>query len=280
MKKIIKIDPDYDFLRQYIERVPVDFDSLGTVLQSNRNVIREDEAMGTRLVVKSYRRIYLPNRIRYTYLYPSKAQRAYDYANKLIEKGFRSPRPIAYIEIITGGLISDSYFICEHTDFIPFKYISELTAEGRRELLRDFTVFTHALHQSKIFHGDYSMGNILFKKINGKNEFSLIDNNRIHFGVISLEKGVRSLERLDLPLEELAWIGKEYSKLSDVEEIVGVERLFHYKRKRFRKDKLKRDTKKFFFNWKKTSRLLMMLKNACFIINVSLLSFTTEFLRF
>lgn len=255
MKKIIKIDPDYDFLRHYIEQIPLNFDSLGTVIQSHRNVIREDAAMGTRLVIKSYRRIYLPNRIRYTYLYPSKAQRAFDYANILIGKGFLSPRPIAYIEIITSGLISESYFISEYTDFIPFRDISQLAGAERQALLNDFTQFTHALHQNNVYHGDYSMGNILFKKIDEKNEFSLIDNNRIHFGKISLEKGIRCLVRLELPLEDLAWIGKEYARLSGVEEIVGVERLFHYKRSRIQKDKRRKITKNFFLNWSRTARL-------------------------
>lgn len=246
MKKIIKIDPDYDFLRHYIEQIHLKFDSLGKVVQSNRNIIREDETMGVRLVIKSYRRIYLTNRIRYTYLYPSKAQRAFDYANKLIQSGFHSPRPIAYVEIITNGLISESYFISEYTDFVAFKHITRLTIEQRKQLLWDFTVFTHALHRSNIYHGDYSVGNILFKKVHDKNQFSLIDNNRMHFGTISLLKGIQCLVRLDLPLEDLAWIAKEYAKLRNEEEIVAVERLFHYKRKRYQKDKLKKLIRNFF----------------------------------
>src|SRR5688572_1013172 len=137
MKRIFTVGQDYSFLRNYIEDIPENFDTLGKLIQSNRNVIREDFVDGKKLVIKSYRRIYLPNRIRYTYFYPSKAQRAFDYAKILLQKGFHTPQPIAYIEIIQNGLINQSYFISEYSDFQPLDSIRQIALANQGQLLRE-----------------------------------------------------------------------------------------------------------------------------------------------
>lgn len=253
MKKIMIIDPEFNFLQDYLDELPSKFDSVGKVIQSNRNIIREDKVQDVRLVIKSYRRIYLINRIRYTYLYPSKAQRAFDYAKVLLEKGFHTPRPIAYIEIIKNGLINQSYFISEYTDFQPLNTIFTLTLPHQMELLKEVARFTYRLHQNNIYHIDYSVGNILFKQINGRYEFSLIDNNRIKFSTISFEKGIGNLKRLGLPVEHLTWIGKEYARLWNVDEIISMERLFHYKRNQLERNRVKKSMKNLLASFKSLS---------------------------
>lgn len=243
MKKVI-VAPEYDFLRDYIEDIPGRFHSIGTVLHAKRNTIREDYIKGTRLVIKSFGGIYLANRIRYTYFYPSKAQRAFENAKILLQKGFNTPRPIAYIEITRNGLIDQMYFICEFTDFQPLNVINEISAEKCLPLLLEIAQHTFRLHQNNIYHIDYSSGNILFRNNNNKYELALIDNNRMKFGSITFEKGIRNFVRLDLPVDHLTLIAKEYSRLWNVAESTGIQLLFHYKgnysRRRLRKKSLKK----------------------------------------
>lgn len=226
------IDPAFEFLRAYLSALPEKFDERGKVIHEGRNVIRQDEAGPVKLVIKSYRRIYLANRIRYTYFYPSKAQRAFDHAQLLLEKNIQTPRPIAYLEYTEGGLLKQSFFVSEYTGSLPLSAIFKMKVPDLRALLMSFARFTYQLHQQNIYHVDYSIGNILFLKNGHGYEFSLIDNNRMHFGPINYLKGIRNLERLGLPVEILAYIAKEYARLRGIHEIIAVERLFHYHRNR------------------------------------------------
>ena len=155
MKKVI-VAPEYNFLRDYIEDIPGKFNSIGTVLHAKRNTIKEDCVKGTRLVIKSFGGIYLANRIRYTYFYPSKAERAFENAKILLQKGFNTPRPIAYIEITRNGLIDQMYFICEFTDFQPLNVIIGTSTEKILPLLLEIAHHTFRLHQNNIYHIDYS----------------------------------------------------------------------------------------------------------------------------
>lgn len=243
MDRKIVIDPDYHHLEDYILGIPDRFDELGKIIHDDRNVLRHDEVGSVGLVIKSFRRIYLPNKIRYTYFYPSKAQRAFDYARHLLENGFRTPRPIAYIECTNHLLMTQSFFVSEFTDFQPLKMIRELRAEEQQQLLEDFAAFTYRLHLNQIYHRDYSIGNILFKKIDGTYEFSLVDNNRMHFGPIDFARGIRTMGRLGLPAEQLVSIGKMYGRLWNVDEIDVMERLFHYQKSMRNTHKLKRSGK-------------------------------------
>lgn len=243
MNREIFIDPDYIHLEEYVRAIPDRFEELGRVIHNDRNILRHDESGNVALVIKSYRRIYLPNRIRYTYFYPSKARRAFDYARLLLDKGFITPKPIAYIECKNNLLLTESYFVSEYTEFQPLKYISELPAEEQEELLDELAAFTYRLHLNHIYHGDYSVGNILFKRIDGRFEFSLVDNNRMKFGPVSFSRGVRTMGRLGLPAEQLVTIGKLYGRLWDIDEIVVMERLFHYQKNMRNANSLKRSGK-------------------------------------
>ncbi|MBT1688182.1 lipopolysaccharide kinase InaA family protein [Dawidia soli] len=234
MKRIIT-DPAYSFLQEYVENIPHTFGDRGIVLHAKRNIIKEDTVHGVHLVIKSFKRIYLPNRIRYTYFASSKAQRAFDNAHILTKLGFTTPRPIAYIEITRDGLITDMYFVSEYTDFVALDKIREAPLEEARPLLLQLARHTYQLHQTGVYHIDYNLENILFRQHDGRYELSLIDNNRMKFGLIRFNDGIRNFERLGLSTEHLTFVGREYARLWNVPEVIAIERLFYYKRKQLEK---------------------------------------------
>lgn len=276
MKRIVT-DPAYSFLQEYIENIPHTFGEQGTVLHAKRNIIKEDTVHGVRLVIKSYKRIYLPNRIRYTYLAASKAQRAFDNARVLLTLGFTTPRPIAYIEITRDGLIAEQYFISEYTDFAAIESMRQATVEDAKPLLLQLARHTHRLHQTGVYHIDYNLENILFQKQDNRYELSLIDNNRMKFGVIRFEEGIRNFERLGLPAEHLTLIAKEYARLRNVSEVIAVERLFYYKRKQLDRRMRKKALKEILAglkNIRETSQLLRAVSSQY----LSVVNFTTSFL--
>lgn len=197
-----------------------------------RNVIRVDIARNTKLVIKSYRQIYLFNQFVYANVLPSKAKRAFHYAGKLISKGFRTPEPVAYIECVDNGRMTDSYFICTYTDYQPLKTILELPQDEARRVIDQLATYTASLHQQHIYHKDFSIGNILFKYNGHEYTFSLVDNNRMNFRQGSFADRMKNLRRLDLPLPMLAYYGQQYAKATGENELFTLTAMLNYRKKR------------------------------------------------
>ena len=63
----IMINPKYEYLREYVERIPEDFETLGTVIHSGRNLIKMITVDGLDINVKRYAIPPLINRIAYAF---------------------------------------------------------------------------------------------------------------------------------------------------------------------------------------------------------------------
>ena len=256
MRTTITIHPKFSFLKPYVESIPATFESIPTVLYRDRNVIKSDETSNVKLVIKSFGRVYLTNQIRYSFFYPSKAERAYRNGLRLLEEGFLTPEPVAFIECFKGGLLTKSYFISLHSDFKPLASI--ISSGTENTLIKDLVRFAHGLHQRGIYHMDFSNGNILYKKENDNFQFALVDNNRMQFKKFDYEKGLATFKRLGLTNEQLTEIAKEYSVLSKQSEAKTIEKMFNIVRRHQQRDRLKKQAKKIVGNarHRKASALL------------------------
>ena len=160
------INPKYEYLREYVERIPKDFETIGTVIHSGRNLIKMITVDGLDINVKRYTIPPLINRIAYAFFRPSKGKRAFVYPEKLLEKGFETPCPIAYIEETKMGLIGHSYFMSIQS---PYRYnfcqFGNADIKSCEDVVTAFAEFTARLHEAGILHLDYSPGNILYDKI-------------------------------------------------------------------------------------------------------------------
>jgi hypothetical protein len=246
MRTSITIHPKFDFLREYIEAIPSTFESLSHVLYRDRNVIKADETSNVKLVIKSYGRVYLTNQIRYSFFYPSKAERAYRNGLRLLEEGFLTPEPVAFIECFKGGLLTQSYFISLLSDFKPLATI--ISPDAENVLITDLVRFAHRLHERGIYHMDFSNGNILCKKENDRFQFALVDNNRMRFKKFDYAKGLGTFKRLGLTNAQLTQIAKEYSTLSKENEIKTIEKIFNIVRRHQQRNRLKKAAKKMVIN--------------------------------
>ena len=190
----IMINPKYEYLREYVERIPKDFETIGTVIHSGRNLIKMITVDGLDINVKRYTIPPLINRIAYAFFRPSKGKRAFVYPEKLLEKGFETPCPIAYIEETKMGLIGHSYFMSIQS---PYRYnfcqFGNADIKSCEDVVTAFAEFTARLHEAGILHLDYSPGNILYDKIGEEYHFSLVDINRMHLAKWILRKVVRIL---------------------------------------------------------------------------------------
>ncbi len=178
------VNPAFKHLQDFISSLPERFEKEGSTVHKARNEIKVFEVEGLSVNVKAYRVPIFINRVAYSFFRPSKARRAYEYAFKVLEKGFETPEPIAYIEEYKGGLLHRSFFISTHSDlsrnFYDFKN-DDVTNTGREELIEAFADYTAKLHESGILHQDYSSGNVLYGERDGQFHFSLIDINRMKF---------------------------------------------------------------------------------------------------
>ena len=86
--------------------------------------------------------------------------------------------------------------------------------------MKAFARFTADLHEKKIYHSDYSPGNILYKKEVDNIHFVLVDLNRVQFRKVTEAMAYKSFSRLDFSIEMLEIVAREYAsqRYLDVEK--------------------------------------------------------------
>lgn len=209
--KNIVIHPDDADLHDFILELPQTFALTGKTLYTGRNVVKAFEVNGRTWVVKRYKRPNIVQRIAYSFFKKSKAERAYLYAEKLRQRGIRTPREVAYMELQEGVLLSDSFFVSEVCE-LPS--LSQLLGNGYFDrdaadaLARQLVV----MHEKGVMHGDLNLTNILYKKNgDGDFEFWFIDTNRSSFIQPDKDDCLNNLKRLTHDRELLKYVVERYA---------------------------------------------------------------------
>lgn len=226
------------------------FDFTGTQLgKANRNTIKLFQLDQGTVNIKSFKVPNIFNQIAYKFLRKSKAQRSFEYANKLLSEGIGTPQPIAYFEFATPLLFKRSFYISEHLecDLTYRELTTNFDYPDYEEMLRAFTRFTFRLHEKNILFLDHSPGNTLIKKANGHYEFYLVDLNRMKFKTLDFETRIKNFSRLTIHKSMVEIMSDEYAKLcnEDLKKVFDLmwkstEAFQHkYNRKKELKKKLK-----------------------------------------
>ena len=207
------INPKYEHLREWLERLPEDFEHLGEVIYDKRNQLRVIEAPdGTLVNVKRYCKTHLVNRVVYSLgIRQPKGLRAFLYPTLLLERGIDTPEPIAYIEERHCGLLGLSYFVSVQSPLRHTLYEFGDAKEGTyEEIAQELGRFTAMMHNREVLHLDYSPGNILWDKDELGYHFAVVDINRMRFGKVNIEDGCASLRRLWGPKRFIELIARSY----------------------------------------------------------------------
>lgn len=196
-----------------MQSLPTHFSKEGTVIYKGRNELRKYQVAGYELVVKSYKRPNLINRIAYGFLRSSKAERAYRYALKLIKAGFNTPAPIGFTTCRRGLWFDQSYSVtlksaCPYT----YRDFDKQAFARQDEILKAIALFTARLHEAGFLHKDYSAGNILFDDTQEEIPIEIIDLNRIIFRKVGMNAGCKNFERLPGSDLMLTTMGLTYAK--------------------------------------------------------------------
>ncbi|MFK5889883.1 MAG: lipopolysaccharide kinase InaA family protein [Flavobacteriaceae bacterium] len=196
----------------------------GTVVYKGRNTVKALTVGGEKWNVKVFKIPPLINKIAYRLLRKSKAQRSFEYAQYLLEKGFLTPKPIAYAENRQGLFLLDSFYFSEQLNYdLTFReLITNIQYPDRKNILEQFTEFTYNLQVARIHFIDHSPGNTLIvKDKKGKYKFYLVDLNRMSFGHLDYSKRIQNFARLSLTDEMIEIIAVKYAAIAnrDFEEV-------------------------------------------------------------
>lgn len=229
----IEITPGYEHLQDFLTQLPVCFEQGdGRTIHVGRNVIKVMEADGIQLNVKRYHVPSFFNRIVYSFFRVPKGKRAFTYPNILLQKGFETPGPVAYVEERAGGLIGYSYFVSLQCPYRrKFYEFGNASIADCREVVSAFARLTARLHEAEIYHRDYSPGNILFDYVDGQYHFSLVDINRMEFGPVSVEKGCANFARLWGQKDFFLQLAQDYASARGVDAAYCTERILYYRRR-------------------------------------------------
>ncbi|TVQ11914.1 MAG: hypothetical protein EA361_11920 [Bacteroidetes bacterium] len=197
-----EINPGFDCLKDFVLNVHQLFPDLETTLQNSRNHVKVTEHKGIKLCIKSFGNHNPINRIVYSFIRPSKANRSFNYALKLLDLGVNTPDPVAFVEYYNSSrILQNSYSISVYLEHdLSLKHAFDFELSDRLELLSGFARFAcNELHNNGILHKDLSASNVLIKNNpEGINEFYLIDLNRMRFRKnISFRKRMANLKRIN-----------------------------------------------------------------------------------
>lgn len=228
----IVINPTYEHLRKFIESIPHTFEKKGRVIYSGRNLIKVMDVDGVEINVKRYGTPAFANRVVYSFFRIPKGKRAFEYPQMLLQKGFETPVPIAYVEERKYGLINHSYFVSMQSSYRRnFYEFGNADVDHCKDVITAFARYTASLHQAGIMHRDYSPGNILFDYIDGEYHFTLVDINRMTFGKISVDMGCANFARLWGQKAFFELLAKEYAKARCADEAYCIERVLACRKK-------------------------------------------------
>lgn len=162
MKEVI--NPAYGRFEDFVRRVPRIFSEEGKTIYKARNEIKVFEVDGVELNVKRYRVPLLINRVIYRFFRQPKAVRAYEYALRLVAKGFETPAPIAYVLFREKGLLGYSYFISLQSSYKTLYKVGQRPVEENEDIFRALGTYMAELHEAEVYHADFSPGNVLYDR--------------------------------------------------------------------------------------------------------------------
>lgn len=220
-----KLNDYYKSCESFLLNIKNHFQENSNTIHKARNELKVINYEGLQTVVKAFKIPNIINQIVYAYFRDSKAKKSYENAIKLRELEINTPDPIGYIEFYRTFLFKESFFIAKKFDynFTIREPLRNQNLENRIDIIKAFVAFTYDLHQKRVYHKDYSAGNILVAKNDEKWIFSVVDINRMEFKTINLELGLDNFAKLWLDEENLDLIAKEYAKLANIEENIAIK---------------------------------------------------------
>ena len=181
---------------------------------------------GTVINIKSFHKPKFPNNYIYTNFRPSKAERSYLHAKRLLSMGILTPEPFGWGEVKEGGELKESYYFCRQ---VPFQNVRNWQDIPDYELMlkalgKDIVKF----FKNGVLHKDFTAGNILFEPIGeGNYNFYYIDLNRLDFNVHSHCKLMSMFRGIHPEKEQVAKLAEYFAKAANLDAEKTVREALH-----------------------------------------------------
>ena len=245
-----KISPEYQEYQDKILLLLNNFNKEGETIFKSRNTLKIFELGNKEINIKAFRIPNLVNKIAYRFFRKSKAQRSFEYASILKDRGVGTPEPIAYFEDNHALTFGESYYVSRQLvyDLTYRELVTQPDYPDHDKILRAFTKFTYELHEKDILFLDHSPGNTLISKNANKDySFFLVDLNRMVFKKLFFEERMKNFARLTPKKEMVEIMADEYANLIGKPKQEVFEKMWFYtnqfqekfKRKKRLKEKLK-----------------------------------------
>ena len=222
------INPRYAALEDSLRSAIADFGASGTVIYKGRNTLKAFNVGGCHFVVKKFKTLDFLKGVIYTFFRKTKARRSYENAQTLQSRGIDTPSPIAFIESRRCGLNSETFYICEHTDYREIAEELNVSEDFNKSLAEAYGRFAATLHEKGILHYDLNSGNVLFKSESESDyHFQLIDINRMKFmpegTAVPMDDCLENLTLFTGNLKLHAFVAESYAKQRgfDINEFVA-----------------------------------------------------------
>jgi len=262
--------------KDFIKKIREYFNRSTNCLYTGRNQLKVLTYLNEEIVVKSFKIPHLINKIAYTFLRDSKAERSYSNSLKILEF---VPKPIGYAEFKKYGLIYDSYFLCEkyEYDFTIREPLKQVDFQNKAVIFQQFALFTYKLHNEGVVHLDYSPGNILIKEVAPlKFEFKIVDVNRMIFKQMNNIERIENFSKLWANHEDLKIIVQTYASLINMPEDKAIRIVLNASQKHKNKKNLKKKLLKYVKPKKISGKKIEAIKKSISHISVVIMAKNAE----
>ena len=200
------IDSQFLAHADYISRIPdlMEQRQGGEVVYAKRNLVMRFCHEGLTMMAKRYKRVNFFQQIAYSFFRPTKAERAFRFAQELRRRGIDTPQPVAYMERRSMGLFAIGYFVSLEVAGIESHLLLREVQQFSHELADAVAHQIVAMHRQGVLHGDLNLSNFLCTEEADGYHFNMIDTNRSHFTCgwptdeQCLQNMVRTTHRRDL----------------------------------------------------------------------------------
>ena len=210
----VVVNPKYKHLEGFLVEALSHSYNADNVYRNFRNIVEDVTIDGLRVVVKIFKKPTEFNRVVYSFLRPTKAKRSFDYSLKLLSLGVDVPEPIGYVEKKKGLFFHTGCYVCIYTDFQPitdFRH-KDINEPKTAAFIDAFADYAASFHSQGLVHNDFNIDNILYKIIDGKFRFQLIDLNRVQFHNRSLLRSAKDMSNIHFDPPMMKAILERYCK--------------------------------------------------------------------
>jgi tRNA A-37 threonylcarbamoyl transferase component Bud32 len=241
-----KINPAFAEIAEYILNIDSGFSAVKSIIENRRNDIRIDNVKEFCLVIKSFKGMYWPNRVAYSFVRKSKARRSFETSMRLESMGFRVSIPVAYVDYYKFGILQSSYFISLHVQHEDFQG-SLYRYTSSHQIGKLFAGFAFQLHAAGVYHTDFSKGNVLCMREGDRIYFALVDLNRVRFQCANYRSGLKTLSKLGITQHHFEEILMIYTQLWSESFSDALQTIQAVQKSRSHAGKIRKRLKRIFF---------------------------------